>query len=87
MCRSAGYFRGLVDIGIMRVMDIILAFLSLLLALVLVTILEPSLVNAMIAISLVYKRNFVCLARAAVWTKSQATTVPSLGFPGSAIPG
>jgi dipeptide transport system permease protein len=52
----AGYFRGWVDTAIMRVMDIILAFPSLLLALVLVAILGPGLVNAMIAISLVCSR-------------------------------
>jgi ABC-type microcin C transport system permease subunit YejE len=49
----AGYFRGWVDTLIMRVMDIILAFPSLLLALVLVAVLGPGLLNAMIAISIV----------------------------------
>ena len=39
----AGYFRGWVDIVIMRLMDIILAFPSLLLALVLVAVLGPGL--------------------------------------------
>ena len=47
----AGYFRGWVDAVIMRVMDIILAFPSLLLALVLVAILGPGLFNAMLAIA------------------------------------
>ena len=65
----AGYFRGWVDTAIMRVMDIILAFPSLLLALVLVAILGPGLVNAMIAISLVYQPHFVRLARAAVMSE------------------
>jgi dipeptide transport system permease protein len=65
----AGYFRGWVDTVIMRVMDIILAFPSLLLALVLVAILGPGLVNAMIAISLVYQPHFVRLARAAVMSE------------------
>lgn len=62
----AGYFRGVVDIVIMRVMDVILAFPSLLLALVLVAILGPGLINAMIAISLVLQPHFVRLTRAAV---------------------
>lgn len=65
----AGYYRGWVDTVIMRVMDIILAFPSLLLALVLVAILGPGLVNAMIAISLVYQPHFVRLARAAVMSE------------------
>jgi dipeptide transport system permease protein len=62
----AGYFRGWVDAVIMRVMDIILAFPSLLLALVLVAILGPGLFNAMIAISLVLQPHFARLTRAAV---------------------
>jgi len=62
----AGYFRGWVDTVIMRVMDIILAFPSLLLALVLVAVLGPGLMNAMIAIALVLQPHFVRLTRAAV---------------------
>lgn len=62
----AGYMRGAVDTFIMRVMDIILAFPSLLLALVLVAVLGPGLVNAMIAIALVLQPHFVRLTRAAV---------------------
>jgi dipeptide transport system permease protein len=62
----AGYFRGRTDTIIMRVMDIILAFPSLLLALVLVTVLGPGLLNAMIAISIVNQPHFVRLTRAAV---------------------
>jgi dipeptide transport system permease protein len=50
----------------MRTMDIILAFPSLLLALVLVAVLGPGLMNAMIAISLVLQPHFVRLTRAAV---------------------
>ncbi len=65
----AGYFRGAVDVVIMRVMDVILAFPSLLLALVLVAILGPGLINAMIAISLVLQPHFVRLTRAAVMTE------------------
>jgi dipeptide transport system permease protein len=62
----AGYFRGWVDTVIMRLMDIILAFPSLLLALVLVAVLGPGLLNAMIAIALVLQPHFVRLTRAAV---------------------
>jgi dipeptide transport system permease protein len=62
----AGYVRGWVDTVIMRLMDIILAFPSLLLALVLVAVLGPGLINAMIAIALVYQPHFVRLTRAAV---------------------
>ena len=50
----------------MRLMDVILAFPSLLLALVLVAILGPSLRNAMIAIAIVLQPHFVRLTRASV---------------------
>ncbi|KFI34198.1 peptide transporter [Haematobacter missouriensis] len=62
----AGYFGGWVDTVIMRLMDVILAFPSLLLALVLVAVLGPGLVNAMIAIAIVYQPHFARLTRAAV---------------------
>jgi dipeptide transport system permease protein len=62
----AGYVGGWLDTLIMRVMDVILAFPSLLLALVLVAILGPGLGNAMIAIALVLQPHFVRLTRASV---------------------
>jgi dipeptide transport system permease protein len=62
----AGYFRGWVETAIMRVMDVILAFPSLLLALGLVAILGPALINAMIAIAVVLLPHFVRLTRASV---------------------
>jgi dipeptide transport system permease protein len=62
----AGFFRGRTDTIIMRLMDIILSFPSLLLALVLVAILGPSLINAMIAIAIVQQPHYVRLTRAAV---------------------
>jgi dipeptide transport system permease protein len=65
----AGYFRGWVDVAIMRLMDLILAFPSLLLALVLVTILGPGLFNAMLAIALVLQPHFARLVRAAVMSE------------------
>lgn len=62
----AGFYGGWVDSVIMRVMDVVLAFPSLLLALVLVAILGPGLTNAMIAIAIVYQPHFARLTRAAV---------------------
>ena len=62
----AGFFGGWVDSVIMRVMDVILAVPSLLLALVLVAILGPGLTKAMISIAIVYQPHFARLARAAV---------------------
>ena len=62
----AGLVGGTVDTLIMRLMDFILSFPSLLLALVLVAILGPSLTNAMIAIAIVQQPHYVRLTRAAV---------------------
>lgn len=62
----AGFFGGWIDTVIMRVMDVILAFPSLLLALVMVAILGPGLMNAMIAIAIVLQPHFARLTRAAV---------------------
>lgn len=67
----AGYVGGRTDTLIMRVMDIILAVPSLLLALVLVAILGPGLTNAMIAISIVNQPHFVRLTRASVLSERE----------------
>jgi dipeptide transport system permease protein len=79
----AGYFRGWVDIVIMRVMDIILAFPSLLLALVLVAVLGPGLVNAMLAIALVLQPHFARLVRAAVMAEHSRDYVTSAKLAGA----
>ena len=62
----AGYFGGYLDTFVMRVMDIVLSFPSLLLALVTVAVLGPSLFNVMIAIAVVQQPYFVRLTRASV---------------------
>lgn len=63
----SGFFRGFFDIVVMRVMDVILAVPSLLLALVLVAVLgKPSLENAMIAIAVTQLPHYVRLTRAQV---------------------
>jgi dipeptide transport system permease protein len=79
----AGYFRGVVDVVIMRVMDVILAFPSLLLALVLVAILGPGLINAMIAIALVLQPHFARLTRAAVMAEKNREYVVSARLAGA----
>ena len=62
----AGFFRGGVEFTIMRLMDIMLALPSLLLAVAVVAILGPGLINAMYAIAIVMLPHFVRLTRAAV---------------------
>jgi dipeptide transport system permease protein len=79
----AGYFRGWVDAVIMRVMDIILAFPSLLLALVLVAILGPGLENAMLAIAIVLQPHFARLVRGAVLVEKNREYVTSAKLAGA----
>ncbi|AKC32276.1 dipeptide transport system permease DppC [Candidatus Pantoea carbekii] len=62
----AGYFGGIIDITIMRLVDIMLALPSLLLAMVLVTIFGPSLYNASLAITFVALPHYIRLMRAVV---------------------
>lgn len=62
----AGFARGVVDIAIMRAMDIILTLPSLLLAIVIVAILGPGLMNAMLAVAVVVLPHYVRITRAAV---------------------
>jgi dipeptide transport system permease protein len=62
----AGFFRGLIEIAIMRLMDITLTLPSLLLAIVIVAILGPGLMNAMLAVAIVLLPHYVRIARAAV---------------------
>jgi dipeptide transport system permease protein len=79
----AGFFRGWVDTVIMRVMDVILAFPSLLLALVMVAILGPGLLNAMIAIAIVYQPHFVRLTRASMLNEREREYVISARVAGA----
>ncbi|KTS17350.1 peptide transporter [Methylobacterium indicum] len=62
----AGFVGGATGIVIMRVMDIILTLPSLLLAIVIVAILGPGLMNAMLAVAVVVLPHYVRIARAAV---------------------
>ena len=62
----AGFARGIVEIAIMRLMDIILTLPSLLLAIVIVAILGPGLMNAMLAVAIVVLPHFVRITRASV---------------------
>jgi dipeptide transport system permease protein len=62
----AGFARGITEIFIMRLMDIILTLPSLLLAIVIVAILGPGLVNAMLAVAVVVLPHYVRITRASV---------------------
>jgi len=62
----SGYYGGLLDNIIMRLMDILFAFPLLLLALMLVAILGPSLQNLMITIGFLYHSRFARIVRGSV---------------------
>ncbi|ARC88428.1 ABC transporter permease subunit [Rhodovulum sp. MB263] len=81
----AGFAPKWLDTVIMRLMDIILSFPSLLLALVLVAILGPSLVNAMIAIAVVLQPHYVRLTRAAVMSERTRDYVTSAKVAGAGL--
>lgn len=66
----AGYFGGFIDSCIMRVVDMMLALPSLLLALVLVAIFGPSIINASMALAFVALPHYVRLTRAATLSET-----------------
>ncbi|MDQ7034224.1 MAG: ABC transporter permease [Anaerolineae bacterium] len=62
----AGYAGGYVDNIIMRIMDVVLAFPALLLAISIVTILGPGLLNALLGITITFIPQYARLSRASV---------------------
>ena len=79
----AGYVRGTTETVIMRVMDVMLALPSLLLAIAVVAILGPGLINAMYAIAIVLLPHYVRLARAAVIAEAGREYVASSRIAGA----
>jgi ABC-type dipeptide/oligopeptide/nickel transport system permease subunit len=61
----AGYFGGMVDAVLVRIQDVLFAFPTLLLAIIIVAVLGPGLFNAILAIAIVYIPRFVRVTRAA----------------------
>jgi peptide/nickel transport system permease protein len=62
----AGYAGGWIDNVIMRIMDVLMAFPSLLLAIAIVTVLGPGLINALLAIGIVSIPVYARLIRASI---------------------
>ncbi|HTZ76906.1 MAG TPA: ABC transporter permease subunit [Stellaceae bacterium] len=65
----AGFLRGVPEIAIMRLMDTLLTLPSLLLAIVIVAILGPGLINAVFAVAITTLPYYVRITRAAVITE------------------
>jgi dipeptide transport system permease protein len=79
----AGYFKGVLEVTIMRAMDIILTLPSLLLAIVIVAILGPGLVNAMLAVAIVVLPHYVRITRAAVIAETSRDYVTAARMTGA----
>lgn len=81
----AGYYGGVIDIAIMRFVDIMLAIPSLLLTIGVVTILGPSLINAAIAIAIVSIPSYVRLTRASVMSEKNRDYVVASRVAGAGV--
>lgn len=62
----AGYYGGIIDRLIMRFIDILMAFPSILLAITVVSVMGPGISNAIIAVAIVAIPNFTRIVRASV---------------------
>ena len=72
---AAGYLGGAADAVLMRIVDVLLAFPYLLLALIIVAALGPSLLHSMIAIGIVYTPQYARLVRGQVLSVRQTDFV------------
>ncbi len=79
----AGYYGGMVDIIIMRIVDIMLSIPAILLAIVIVAILGPDLFNAMIAIGIVAIPTFARITRGSVLAEKNKEYVVASRINGS----
>jgi peptide/nickel transport system permease protein/dipeptide transport system permease protein len=73
----SGYYKGFLDSIIMRIMDMILSFPYILLAIVVVAYLGPSLQNCMIAIGITYIPRFARIVRGSVLEECEKDYVTS----------
>lgn len=84
----SGYAGGTIDVLIMRLIDVMLAFPSILLAVSIVAILGPSLENAMVAIGIVAIPTYARVVRASVLAEKEREYVTAdiaMGRPRSKI--
>jgi dipeptide transport system permease protein len=81
----AGFARGVTEIAIMRLMDIILTLPSLLLAIVIVAILGPGIMNAMLAVAVVVLPHYVRITRAAVISETAKEYVTAARANGAGV--
>ena len=82
----AGYYGGIIDEAISRVIDILLAFPGLLLAIALVAVLGPSLTNVVLALSLIGWVGYARVVRAQVLQAREFEYVAAARAIGAATP-
>lgn len=82
----AGYFGGWVDAILNRSQDVLFAFPTLLLAIIIVAVLGPGLVNAIVAIAIVYTPRFSRIARASALTVKSAEYLDAARLAGVSTP-
>ncbi len=61
---AAAWFGGIIDVIIIRIMDLIMAIPSLVLAILIIAVIGPGFVNTIIAVTIVYMPRYVRLLRA-----------------------
>ena len=82
----SGYLGGGVDFAIMRGVDVLMAFPSVLLAIVVVSVLGPGIINVIVAVSIVAVPGFIRIVRASVMIEREKEyVVASRGFGGHPI--
>jgi len=84
----AGYFRGWIDVVVMRVTDVLLAFPPIILAIAIVGVLGASLSNAMLAIGVIFAPRFARMMRSSVMQVREETYIEasrSIGTSNAAI--
>jgi peptide/nickel transport system permease protein len=81
---SAGYFGGVLELVLMRLMDGLLSFPPILLALFVITFLGPSLLNVILVIGLLYIPRFARIAHGATLSVREAEYVQAATAIGAA---
>jgi len=81
-----GYIGGALDSALMGAMDLMLAFPSIILAIVITTILGPSITNVMIAVGIVYIPQYARLARSSVLALKEMEYIEAARALGAYVP-
>lgn len=82
----SGFAGGKIDTFLMRVADAVMSFPPLILAIAVIAILGPSLVNAMLAVGIVFAPRFLRLVRSSVLTVREETYIEAARTIGTPTP-